>query len=69
MSETERDIRLRRLLWEDLVDWNTCISNWTASEFLEIDVVEVQKTVKQKSQTIMLLDKGYYTSDRNNCHT
>ena len=58
LSECERDIRLRKLLWENLTDWKAYMSKWSGSSFHTIDVLEIQKTVKHMTQTIMLLEKG-----------
>ena len=58
LSECERDIRLRKLLWENLTDWKKYMSAWSSSSFHTIDVTEIQKIVKHMTQTIMLLEKG-----------
>ena len=58
LAETERDIRLRKTLWESLTDWKAYMAKWTGSSFHTIDVTEIQKIVKHMTQTVMLLEKG-----------
>ena len=58
LAETERDIRLRRLLWESTIEWKMSSITWSGSSFHTIDVTEIQKTVKHMTQTAMLLEKG-----------
>ncbi|KAL5256854.1 hypothetical protein ACHWQZ_G011949 [Mnemiopsis leidyi] len=58
LSECERDIRLRKLLWENLTDWKKYMNTWSAASFHTIDVTEIQKIVKHMTQTIMLLEKA-----------
>ena len=60
LAETERDIRLRKTLWESLTDWKAYMAKWTGSSFHTIDVTEIQKIVKHMTQTVMLLEKGEF---------
>ena len=64
LAETERDIRLRRLLWESTIEWKMSSITWSGSSFHTIDVTEIQKTVKHMTQTAMLLEKGKIVNNK-----
>ena len=58
LSEIERDLTLRRLLWESQEEWDRLASDWTASAFDVLNVDNLQKNVNRFTQTVYMLDKG-----------
>ena len=58
LSEVERDLQLRRLLWESSLDWGRLVEEWTASQFDKLNVDAVQKNVNRFTQTVYMLEKG-----------
>ena len=58
LSEIERDLTLRRLLWESQEEWDKLADDWTAHPFESLNVEQVQKTVNRFSQTVFMLEKG-----------
>ncbi len=58
LSEVERDLQLRRLLWESSEEWGTLVEEWTATQFDQLNVDLVQKNVNKFTQTVYMLEKG-----------
>ncbi|XP_063728306.1 dynein axonemal heavy chain 6-like isoform X2 [Symsagittifera roscoffensis] len=58
LNEIERDLTLRRMLWESQEEWGELIFDWTHTPFVEIVVDAVQKHVNKFNQTIFMLEKG-----------
>ncbi|XP_038073413.1 dynein heavy chain 6, axonemal-like isoform X3 [Patiria miniata] len=58
LSEVERDLQLRRLLWESTMEWGRLVDEWTASQFDKLNVDIVQKNVNRFTQTVYMLEKG-----------
>ena len=68
LSEIERDLTLRRLLWESQEEWDKLSAGWTANPFDRLNVEQVQKNVNRFSQTVFMLEKGTFVQihNRNN---
>ena len=60
LNEIERDLTLRRMLWESQEEWHELIFDWTHTPFVEIVVESMQKHVNKFNQTIFMLEKGSY---------
>lgn len=58
VAEVERDLSLRRLLWESSDQWKRLVNEWEEQPFDHLNVDEMQKTVNKLMQTIFLLEKG-----------
>ena len=58
LSEVERDITLRRLLWQSQEDWTKLYDEWTTTRFESVNVEVLQKSVNKFIQTIYMLEKG-----------
>lgn len=58
LSEIERDLTLRRLLWESQEEWVKLVTEWTASPFDSLPVESLQKNVSRFTQTVYMLQKG-----------
>jgi dynein heavy chain len=58
ISEIERDLTLRRLLWESIVDFSKMVSEYTAMAFELVNVESLQKNVNRFTQTVYMLEKG-----------
>ncbi|XP_071080158.1 dynein axonemal heavy chain 6-like [Haliotis cracherodii] len=58
LSEIERDLTLRRLLWQSLEEWTKLLDEWTGTSFDSIHVESLQKNVNKFTQTVYMLDKG-----------
>ncbi|XP_041352994.1 dynein heavy chain 6, axonemal-like isoform X2 [Gigantopelta aegis] len=58
LSEIERDLTLRRLLWQSLDEWTRLVDEWTASSFDSVPVESLQKNVNKFTQTVYMLEKG-----------
>ena len=58
LSEVERDLQLRRLLWESTEEWSRLVDEWTGSQFAKLNVDIVQKNVSRFTQTVYMLEKG-----------
>ena len=58
LSELERDLTLRRLLWESQEEWETLSVDWLSCSFDSLSVENLQKHVNRFSQTIYMLEKG-----------
>lgn len=60
LNEIERDLTLRRLLWESSEDLQKLVEEWTATPFDQLHVETVQKNVNRFTQTVYMLEKGTY---------
>ena len=54
----ERDLVLRRLLWDSLHEWQGLVDQWEATAFEALNIEEMQKDVTRFIQTVYLLEKG-----------
>ncbi|XP_059157269.1 dynein axonemal heavy chain 6-like [Physella acuta] len=58
LSEIERDLTLRALLWESLEEWEKLVEEWKGTPFDSINVEALQKSVNKFTQTVYMLEKG-----------
>ena len=58
VTEVEKDLTLRCLLWESLQEWQGLVDEWKATPFETLKIDEVQKDVTRFIQTVFLLEKG-----------
>lgn len=58
LVEIERDLTLRRLLWESAEEWDKLSAEWTSSPFDILSVDSLQKNVNRFTQTVYMLEKG-----------
>ncbi|EDV29505.1 uncharacterized protein TRIADDRAFT_51924 [Trichoplax adhaerens] len=58
IGEVQRDLSLRRMLWESMDEWDKLYVQLIKSELESLDVEGLQKTVNRFAQTVFLLDKG-----------
>ena len=58
VADVERDLSLRKLLWESTEQWAQSVKVWKERPFSLLDVDEIQKTVTKLMQTVFLLEKG-----------
>ena len=58
LSEIERDLTLRKLLWESMNEWEFLIDKWKSTQFDALVVDAVQNDVTRFVQTVFLLEKG-----------
>ncbi|XP_065071378.1 dynein axonemal heavy chain 6-like isoform X2 [Rhopilema esculentum] len=58
LSEVERDLTLRKLLWESMEEWEVLVNQWKSTHFDALAVDDVQKDVTRFVQTVFLLEKG-----------
>lgn len=58
LSEVERDLTLRRLLWESQEEWDRLAQEWTQNSFDVLNVEALQKNVNRFTQTVFMLEKG-----------
>ncbi|XP_057306686.1 dynein axonemal heavy chain 6-like [Hydractinia symbiolongicarpus] len=58
ISIAEKDLMLRKLLWESIEEWNTLHHKWCATAFSLLDVNSLQKEVTRFVQAVYLLEKG-----------
>ena len=58
LSEIERDLTLRRLLWESQEEWDKLAQEWTSNPFDSLNVDSLQKNVNRFTQTVYMLEKG-----------
>ena len=58
LSEVERDLTLRKLLWESMDEWEVLVNQWKSTHFDALAVDDVQKDVTRFVQTVFLLEKG-----------
>ncbi|XP_071833092.1 dynein axonemal heavy chain 6-like isoform X4 [Apostichopus japonicus] len=63
LSEIERDLQLRRLLWESSDEWGKLVADWTITQFDELNVDVMQKNVSKFTQTVFMLEKGLPPND------
>lgn len=60
LSVVERDLHLRRLLWESSDEWGKLLADWTITRFDELNVDIMQKNVSKFTQTVFMLEKGHF---------
>ena len=60
LAEVERDLTLRKMLWESIDEWEVLVSKWKATQFDGLAVDDVQKDVTRFVQTVFLLEKGVF---------
>lgn len=58
LNEIERDLTLRRLLWESSEELGKLVEEWTATAFEQLNVETLQKHVNRFTQTVYMLEKG-----------
>lgn len=58
VTEVEKDLTLRCLLWESLQEWQGLVDQWEATPFETLKIDEVQQDFARFIQTIFLLEKG-----------
>ena len=58
LSDIERDLTLRRLLWQSQEEWTKLLEDWKATVFDNLPVDFLQKTVNRFTQTVYMLEKG-----------
>nr|KAI8735296.1 dynein heavy chain 6; axonemal-like [Biomphalaria glabrata] len=58
LSEIERDLTLRTLLWQSLEEWAKLVEEWMETPFDSINVEGLQKNVNKFTQTLYMLEKG-----------
>lgn len=58
LSEIERDLTLRGLLWQSMEEWTRLVDEWTATSFDSVNVESLQKNVNKFTQTVFMLEKG-----------
>ncbi|KAK3092231.1 hypothetical protein FSP39_000084 [Pinctada imbricata] len=58
LSDIERDLTLRRLLWHSQEEWTKLLEDWKATAFDSLPVEFLQKTVNRFTQTVYMLEKG-----------
>ena len=58
LSEIERDLTLRKLLWESQEEWDKLEKEWTQTPFDQLVVENLQKSVNRFTQTVYMLEKG-----------
>lgn len=61
VTEVEKDLTLRCLLWESLQEWQGLVDQWQATPFETLKIDEVQQDVTRFIQTVFLLEKGRAT--------
>lgn len=64
LSVVERDLHLRRLLWESSDEWGKLLADWTITRFDELNVDIMQKNVSKFTQTVFMLEKGHFIFHR-----
>ncbi|XP_063958044.1 dynein axonemal heavy chain 6-like isoform X2 [Lytechinus pictus] len=58
LSEIERELQLRKLLWESSDEWGNLVEDWTETQFDGLNVDIMQKNVSKFTQTVFMLEKG-----------
>ena len=58
LSEIERELQLRKLLWESSDEWGNLVEDWTETQFDGLNVDVMQKNVSKFTQTVFMLEKG-----------
>ena len=61
LTEVERDLNLRKLLWESMDEWELLVDQWKATPFEALIVDDVHRDVTRFVQTVFLLEKGIYS--------
>ena len=65
LSEIERELQLRRLLWESSDEWGNLVEDWTDAQFDCLNVDVMQKNVSKFTQTVFMLEKGQLRTGAN----
>ena len=60
LSEIERDLTLRGLLWQSQEEWDTLAEQWTDSIFDSLNIDSLQKNVNRFTQTVYMLEKSKF---------
>ena len=60
VTEVEKDLTLRCLLWESLQEWQGLVDQWEATPFEILKIDNVQQDVTRFIQTVFLLEKGTF---------
>lgn len=60
LSDIERDLTLRQLLWQSQEEWDKLYEEWTATPFDSLQVELLQKNVNRFTQTVYMLEKGEF---------
>ncbi|MBN3302923.1 DYH6 protein, partial [Amia calva] len=63
LSDIDRDLSLRNLLWEMQDEWEKLYSQWKDTTFDHLNVDGLQKDVNRFTQTIYMLEKGLPEND------
>jgi len=58
LGEIERDLTLRRLLWESSEELTKLVEEWLVTPFDQLNVENLQKNVNRFTQTVYMLEKG-----------
>nr|XP_039247972.1 dynein heavy chain 6, axonemal-like [Styela clava] len=58
LSEVERDLTLRKLLWESQDEWARLLDEWKSTPFRKLNVDSLQKNVNRFTQSVFMLEKG-----------
>ena len=58
LGEIDRELMLRKLLWESLGEWEKLEKEWKESMFDLLNVENLQRQIGRFTQTIVLLEKG-----------
>lgn len=60
VTEVEKELTLRCLLWESLQEWQGLVDQWEATPFETLKIDDVQQDVARFIQTVFLLEKGTF---------
>ncbi|XP_023668206.2 dynein axonemal heavy chain 6 [Paramormyrops kingsleyae] len=58
LKELSTEVKLRRLLWESLEEWEVLQARWMECKFEELDSEELSAQVTKYSKIVMQLEKG-----------
>lgn len=58
VSEVEKDLSLRKLLWQSLQEWETLVDNWKATVFEALSTETMQNDVNRFIEIVFMLEKG-----------
>ena len=58
LSSVEKDLMLRKVLWDSLGEWSILHNRWNDILFSSLDVGKLQREVTRFVQTVYLLEKG-----------
>ena len=61
VTEVEKELTLRCLLWESLQEWQGLVDQWEATPFETLKIDDVQQNVARFIQTVFLLEKGTFS--------